>query len=331
MAKDRSAERKDRIRIAFVGAGKWANTVHYPALSSLEDVEIAAVCDRDEARLAETSNKYSIRKSYSDYRRMIEEVQPDGVYVVGPPHHMYDIWVWCLQEGLNLFVEKPLGLSLHQAQVLCNLAEAKGVITQVGHQRRSSPLLNEMRRRCLEKGAITHSVCEFYKCDINPMYLACDHLRDDCTHSVDTVRWMCGGEVVGIESRCRRLGTPDINWVMAMLHFDNGSSGLIVNSWSSGRRVFRVEMHAPGIYVDAEVEAKAFLYADGDYQGVEFDACGLAGSDELYVVGGFQRKSREFIDSLKSGREMTSSPFRDCLKTMEVVEKIVAAAVLNGE
>ena len=105
----------------------------------------------------------------------------------------------------------------------------------------------------------------------------------------------------------------------------------MVNSWSSGRRIFRVEMHAPGIYVDAEVEAKAFLYSDGDYQGAEFDAREISGSDELFVFGGFQKKSREFIDSLKNGRDITSSPFRDCVKTMETVEKILATAVLRGE
>jgi predicted dehydrogenase len=315
-------ENKEFVRIAFVGAGKLANSVHYPSLASFADVRLEAACDLDKKRLAATASKFSIQKMYTDYRQMIEETHPDGVYVVGPPHQMYDIWVWCLEQGLNLFVEKPLGLNLHQARMLSELAEAKAVITQVGHQRRSSPLLNEMRRRCLQRGPITHAVCEFYKND---------HLHDDCSHSVDTLRWICGGELAGIESRCRRIGTPDINWVAATLHFDNAATGILINSWSSGRRVFRVEMHSPGIYVDAELEAKAFLYADGDYQGVEYDARKVAGSDEFYVFGGFQQKNREFIDSLKAGRELTSSPFRDCLKTMEIVERIVAAAVLRGE
>jgi predicted dehydrogenase len=47
-------------------------------------------------------------------------------------------------------------------------------------------------------------------------------IRDDCVHAIDTVRWMCGGQVVEIESRCKRIGTPDINWIGATLHFDNG-------------------------------------------------------------------------------------------------------------
>lgn len=66
---------------------------------------------------------------------------------------------------------------------------------------------------------------------------AIDHMMDDCTHSVDTARWICGGEVVKIELHCRRILVPDINWIEATLHFDNGATCLLVNSWASGRRV----------------------------------------------------------------------------------------------
>jgi predicted dehydrogenase len=154
-------------------------------------------------------------------------------------------------------------------------------------------------------------------------------MMDDCVHAIDTVRWMCGGEVIRVDAHCKRVGVPDINWIGAMLHFDNGSTGFVINSWASGRRVFRVQMHAPGIYCDAEVEGKAHLYADGDYHGVEYDTKDIAGSEELYVFGGFRQKNREFIESLKTGKELTSSPFRDCIKTMETAEKILALTLID--
>jgi hypothetical protein len=142
---------------------------------------------------------------------------------------------------------------------------------------------------------------------------------------------MCGGEVVAVESHCKRVGVPDINWIGAMLHFDNGATGFVVNTWSSGRRIFRVQMHAPRIFVDADIEGKATLYADGNVQGTEYDTKEVAGSSDYYVFGGFRAKNREFIDSLKTGRDVTSSPFRDCLKTMEIAERILAQALLRGE
>lgn len=322
---------KDRVRIAVIGAGAMANRVHYPSLASFPDVDIVAACDIDAPRLRATADRYGIPGRYENYRRMIAETTPDGVYAIGQPHIMYDVWAWCLEHDCNLYIEKPMGLTWHQAQMLAHLAARHGLITQVSHQRRSSPLLAKMRQECLKRGPITHAACEFFKCSPEPTTGPRDHMMDDCTHSIDTVRWMCGGEVVGIESHCRRIGVPDINWIGATLHFDNGSVGLLVNSWCSGRRVFRVQMHAPGIYTDAEVEGKARLYADGDYAGVEYDAQGVAGSDQDFIYGGFQAKSREFIESLKTSHEVTSSPFRDCVKTMEVAEKILAQALLRGE
>ena len=322
---------KDKVRVAMIGAGRMANSVHYPSLASFDDVEIAAICDLAPGPLNATADKYGVQRRYTDYRRMVEEVAPDGVYVIGQPHLMYDIWVWCLQHGVNLYIEKPMGLTWHQARSLAYLAETKGVITQVSHQRRTCPLLVTLRDECLKRGPITHAVCEFYKHGPSPMLGARDHMMDDCTHSIDTVRWMCGGAVVGIEAHCKRVGTPDINWIGAALHFDNGASGYVLNSWSSGRRIFRVQLHAPGVAADAEVEGKGYLYADGDYHGIEYDTKAVAGSDQNFVYGGFQAKNREFIDSLKTGQDVTSSPFRDCVKTMEVAEKILAQALLHGE
>lgn len=322
---------KDRVRVAMIGAGGMANGVHYPSLASFDDVEMVAVCDLDPARLNTTADTYGIEKRYTNYRTMIEECAPDGVYAIGQPHIMFDIWMWCLRQGQNLYIEKPMGMSWHQARMLAHLAEEKGLITQVSHQRRTCPLLVKMHRECLRKGPITHAVCEFLKYEPRPYMEARDHMLDDCVHAIDTVRWMCGGEVIGIESHCKRIGVPDINWIGAMLQFDNGSTGLLVNSWTSGRRIFRVQMHAPGIFVDADIEGKARLYADGNVEGVEYDTVEVAGSDEYYIFGGFRAKNREFIDSLKYGEDVTSSPFRDCLKTMEVAEKILAQSLLRGE
>ena len=329
---------KSSVRILMIGAGNMANNVHYPSLASFDDVEIAGICEVNHDRLDRTAEKYGIENEkrfyldlLDDYQKVVEKTEPDGVYVIGQPHIMYDIWEWCLKERCNLYIEKPMGLTRHQAICLAHLAEKNGCITQVSHQRRTVPLLHKMRNELLKKGPITHGVVEFYKCNIEAMTGPRDHMMDDCTHSVDTARWICGGEIVEIESHCKRIGTPDINWIGATLRFDNGSTCFIINSWSSGRRVFRVQMHSPGGYTDAEVEGKAYLYLDGDYEGVEYDTKEVAGSDQTYAFGGFRNKNREFIDSLKSGEETTSSPFRDAVKTMEACETILAHALLAGE
>lgn len=317
------------VRVAMIGAGRMANSVHYPSLASFDDVEIAAICDIDTSRLHATADKYGVERRYLDYRQMVAEVAPDAVYVIGQPHIMYDIWTWCLAQGLNLYIEKPMGLSIHQARALAHLADQHGCITQVSFQRRACPMVVQLRDECLKRGPIVHASCQFFKCNIEPFLGARDHMMDDTVHSIDTVRWMCGGEVVDIHSVCKRVGVPDINFISATLEFDNDATGFIVNSWSSGKRIFAVEMHAPGIYAEAEHEGKGYLYADGDAQGVAYDTREVAGSDQLYIYGGFQAKNREFIDAVKGGPR-PGSHFGDAVKTMEVAERILAQALLKG-
>ena len=336
-AKRRAPSRK-KVRIAMVGAGSMASSVHYPSLHSFDDVDIVGVCEQRGDLLAATCDKFGIPEANrhlcpgpADYQGVLENLAPDGVYAIGPPNIMFPIWVWCLQHGHNLYIEKPMGLSLHQAQMLAHLAAQKHLTTQVSHQRRTVPLCQKMRDELLEKGPITHGVVQFYKCAISPMLDARDHMMDDGTHAVDTARWICGGEVVEVTSHCKRIGVPDINWIGATLHFDNGSTCFVICSWASGRRVFRVEMHSPGGYTDAEIEKDAYLYLDGDYDGKHFTTQAVAGSDENYILGGFQAKNREFIDSLKTGKDTCSSPFRDTVKTMAVCETILAQALLNQE
>jgi len=323
-----SKKELEQVRVAMIGAGSMANKVHYPSLASFDDVEIAAICDINAERLNATADKYGVEKRYADYRKMVEEIAPDAVYAIGPPQFMYDVWMWCLKEGLNLYIEKPMGITLHQAQMLAHVAQEKGCITQVSFQRRTCPMVVRLHGECLRRGPIVHAVAKFYKCMITPYMEARGHMMDDGVHAIDTLRWMCGGDVVRIHSVTRRVMVPDINFFAALLEFDNGATGVMLNSWSSGRRIFAVEMHAPGIWVEAEHEGKGYLYADGDTEGIEYDTREVAGSDELYVFGGFQAKNREFIDCLKSG-EQPGSCFADAVKTMEVAERILAQDLLG--
>jgi predicted dehydrogenase len=331
---------KDEVRVAMIGAGRMANSVHYPSLASFPDTRIVGICDLDPVALTRTADQFEIEERHRDYREMVERVSPDGVYVIGQPHLMYDIWTWCLQQGLPLCIEKPMGLTIHQARMLAHLAETAGVVTQVSHQRRTSPLLVSLRDQVRATGEVTQAMVQFYKPGPLAMTGARDRMMDDCVHVIDTVRWLCGGgpgshsgaDVTRVESKCRRIGTPDINWVHATLEFANGAIGFVQCNWASGRRIFRVEMHSPGATAEGDQEGMMSFHsaASRGSGSQEFHAHTVAGSAETFISGGFQAKNREFIESLKTGREVTSSPFRDAVKTMEVAETILAQALLAG-
>lgn len=324
-----------KVRVAMIGAGGMANAVHYPSLASFADVEMAGICDIDAERRETTAERYRIEKRFESYRTMVEQVAPDAVYAIGPPHVMYDVWTWCLGQGLNLYIEKPMATTMHQARSLATLAEQNGCVTQVSFQRRSCPMVVHLRDECLKRGPIFHAVATFYKHGPQASFGACDRMLDDSVHAIDTLRWMCGGEadgplpVVSVQSATGRVGTPDINLITALVQFDSGATGVLLNTWASGRRTFRVEMHAPGICAEAEHEGKGTLFADNDATGQSFDTREVAGSDAFFVYGGFQAKNREFIDAVKTG-SLPPSHFGDAVKTMEVAHTILAQAQLGG-
>lgn len=318
-----------RVRIAMIGAGSQANKVHYPSLASFPDVDFAAICDIDKGRLQKTADAYGIERRYTDYREMIEREAPDGVFAIGLPQYMYDIWVWCLQHGLNLFVEKPLGLTTHQAHILAHLAEKHGCITQTGFQRRACPLLVKLRDELVSRTNLVHAVCEFTKYVPGAYVDAGGQPISNGTHVLDTLRWMCGGEVVKVESVTRRIKAPDINFFTAQVLFDTGVVGTALLNMAVPRRLFGVEMYGCGVGVIADTEGSGHLYvADGDPQ--TFDTRQVAGSDEFYVFGGFRAKDREFIDAILNGTQ-PSSHFGDAVKTIELADTILGQTRLLGD
>ncbi|MDR0668676.1 MAG: Gfo/Idh/MocA family oxidoreductase [Treponema sp.] len=326
----------NKLRVVMIGAGSRANQVIYPSFHDLAgagNVEIAGICDIDADRLKSTADKYGIQNRYGaggvfDYQNMIAAVKPDAAIVIGQPHIMYDIWMWCLNQGLNLYIEKPLALTIHQARALAAVARKKGLVTQVSLQRRYTPMITKLREECLKRGQLTHVVCKFYKSDIHDFLGARDHMMDDTVHALDTLRWMAGSEIVKIDSITNRIGTVDINVIMAQLTFANGCVGHLMNNWSSGKRIFAVEMHAPGIFVEAEHETKGYLYADGNLTPRVFDTAEAAGSKEPHVFTGVLAAAKDFVNCCLSGGQPMAS-FDNTLNTMKAAEMILAQSLIR--
>jgi predicted dehydrogenase len=299
----------------------------------MDDVEIVGLCDINRELCDKTASQFGIAKVYAndviDYRRMVSELKPDAVVSIGNPHELYDSWRWFLEQGVPLCIEKPLGMTLHQTRALVYLAEKADVATQVLFQRRYTPVARKALSLCKERGDIVHAVCKFYKCDRNPMLIARDHILDDTVHAIDTLRWICGGEAVNVDSHCRRVGTPDVNFVSAVIYFDNGAVGHLINSWTSGKRIFAVEMHSEGVFAEIEHEKGGYVYSDGALEGLRLEAVAEAGSDKYEVYTGVAAAMRDFIDAVKTGGR-SESDFSDAAKTMEIAYQIQAADVFEA-
>ena len=316
----------EKVRVALIGAGGMANGVHYPSLAEFDDVEMVGLCDLVGEKLSKTADRFGIEARYTEYRQMLEETQPDAVYILMPPHHLYDLVIDCLERGLNVFIEKPPGITTHQMHWMAEFAAKNGVIGMVGFNRRYIPLVNACRDRVLAHSRPMHQVVStFYKwtdAEMHPYYRgAVDILTSDAVHAVDTIRYLAGGEVVKVASSVRSLGMKYEVSFNALVEFDNGCLGVLLSNWRSGARVHQFEMHAAGIAALCHPNYDAAIHADGEEFVERLDSKEVAGSDEYHKFYGFYDQSRHFIDCVKSGQEPSSS-FPDAVKTMQLVDMI---------
>ncbi len=314
-----------KTRIALIGAGSMANSVHYPSLVEFGDVELVGLCDLVEEKLTATADKFGIERRYTDYRRMLDETTPEAVYILMPPHQLYDLVIDCLQRGLHVFIEKPPGVTVHQITWMAKWAEKSGVLGMVGFNRRYIPLLRLCKEKVLAHGGPMHQVVStFYKWtdeEMHPYYRgAVDILTSDCIHAVDTLRFL-GGDVDRVVASVKTLGQNYEMSFNALMEFESGATGILLGNWRTGGRIHQFEMHARAISAFVNPDYEAVIHRDGNLFVERLDSKEVAGSDQLYKYYGFWNQSRHFVDCIRSGAEPETS-FGDAVKTMELVDKI---------
>src|ERR1043166_9056630 len=100
---------------------------------------IAALCDVDANILEKRGAEYPRAAKYTDFRKMIEKEKLDGVIVAVPDHNHAYISVYAMRHGLNVYCQKPLCKSVHEARVMARVAAETKVITQMGTQTSAEP------------------------------------------------------------------------------------------------------------------------------------------------------------------------------------------------
>ncbi len=140
------------------GYGPVVPHSHAAAYSMLPETEIIGVCDLRQDRLnqfeATWSQSLPALKYYTDYRRMIAELQPDIISVVTSDNRHADIVVDAANAGVNgIFCEKPIATTLADADRMIEAVEKHGVKMTINHSRRWRPIFRPVMAE-LRNGAI---------------------------------------------------------------------------------------------------------------------------------------------------------------------------------
>ena len=233
------------MKYALIGCGRIA-TNHVKAVLN-NHLEFAAVCDvvpeQMENLLAkhELQNDSSIHR-YTDYKEMIEQEQPQLVGIATESGVHAEIALYCIDHGVNVIIEKPMAMSIADANEIIRRSEEKGVKVSACHQNRFNVAVQQMRK-ALEAG-------RFGKLSHGSIHVRWNRNRDyydqakwrgtwaqdggalmnQCIHGIDLLRWMMGDEVEEVYGVTRQqfhdyLEAEDVG--LAVVKFKNGAVGTI--------------------------------------------------------------------------------------------------------
>jgi len=141
------ASPNDTVRIACVGVRGQGNS-HIHQYLKMPNVEIAAICDIDEAvlnqRLSEVQAKSGKRPAgYADIRKLLEDKSIDAVSIATPNHSHTLQTVWSCQAGKDVYIEKPCSHDLFESRQIVAAARKYGRLVQHGTNSRSGPAVQE--------------------------------------------------------------------------------------------------------------------------------------------------------------------------------------------
>ncbi len=132
------------LKVAIVGCGKIADA-HASQIQRIEGCEIVGVCDREPLMAKQLYERFPVKEYFTDLAELLTKSQPDVVHITTPPASHFDVARFCLEQGCNVYVEKPFTLYAEQAEKLIALAQEKGLKVTVGHNDQFSHVARRMR------------------------------------------------------------------------------------------------------------------------------------------------------------------------------------------
>jgi hypothetical protein len=233
------------MKYALIGCGRIA--VNHMKAAINNELEIVAVCDVLEEKMEELLAKYGLEKDesikrYTDYKKMVEEMQPELASIATESGLHAEIALYCIEKGVNLIIEKPMAMSIEDANKIIDLAEKKNVKVSACHQNRFNVAIQKLRK-AVESGRfgkLSHGSIHV-RWNRNAGYYEQapwrgtweqdgGALMNQCIHGIDLLRWMMGDEIEEIYGATRQqfhdyLEAEDVG--MAVIKFKNGAIGTI--------------------------------------------------------------------------------------------------------
>lgn len=231
------------MRYALIGCGRISP--NHIAAAKANNLEMIAICDIVPENMIDKKVKFDLPntvKLYTDYKKMLAEEVIDLVAIATESGKHAQIAFDCIEAGCNLIIEKPIALSLEDADKIIKKADEKGVKVCACHQNRFNKSIQKIRE-AVEKnrfGKMFYGTAHIRWCRDHEYYDRASWrgtweqdggaLMNQCIHNIDLLRWMMGDEISEVAAMTDRLNHPYIeaeDLGIALVKFKNGSYGII--------------------------------------------------------------------------------------------------------
>ncbi len=273
----------DRLRVAAVGVGYFSQ-FHYEAWRRMEDVDLIALCDRNEAAARDTASEHGIAQVFTEFATMLDSVDIDLVDIITPPPTHRDFIEQAARRTIAAICQKPFCETQADAEAAVAAAEAAGSVLVVHENFRFQPWYAEARR-LLEQGRLGTPYQITFRLrpgdgqgedaylDRQPYFRTMDRflVHETAIHLIDTFRYLMG-EVRSVYAQLDRLN-PVIAGEDAgilLFAFDGGARGVfdgnrLADHAAANRRLTMGEMLIEGSdgSLRLDGDGRLFLRAHG--------------------------------------------------------------------
>ena len=331
---------KESIKVGFVGCGNQSSAAWYPNFATIPELELAACCDVEAERAERNATSFGAGSCYTDMDEMLEQEQLDAVMVVGPPAMHYACGKRVIEAGLPLMMEKPSAERPEQALELAELAEAKGLITQIGHNMRHALGVIKFRElmQTPEFGKLLFLESRYFM--PSPTWSdTLDHREGwsymifQATHAVDLARFL-GGEIERVYASVS-VGAEGRFSIASVVDFAGGATGTITLTGCTPNWTCKVEAAGDARAHLRLVDLHTLNFEPHQPEGGYRPNPGIPGRywtppvrDNAEQRGGYWGQMQAFARAVLTGQS-DSPTLRDAYQAMRVCEAILDSIQTN--
>jgi predicted dehydrogenase len=236
------------IRAGVIGVGALGQH-HARVYAGLDGCRLVGLYDADPKRAAEVAVRHGCRV-FAELSELIPEVDAVSVAVPTVDHHR--VARTLLEAGKDVLVEKPITVTLDEADDLIRIAAAKQAVLQVGHIERFNPAVDTLRAHALNPRFIeVHRLGSF-----SPRSLDIDVVLDLMIHDLDIVLALDASEPVQVDAVGVPVLTQRVDIANARLRFASGLIANLTASRVSAERVRKFRVFFPRTYISVDFAAR---------------------------------------------------------------------------